>query len=129
MRLIVIGPERARQDLRELLETSPPDVVGEFGSLSEARAAGIAADAMLLAAAPPSGNGEDDAIDVEALTPREAEVLELVAAGLPNKAIATRLGISAQTVKFHLTSITGKLGAANRTDAVRRGVQRGLITL
>jgi DNA-binding CsgD family transcriptional regulator len=129
MRLIVIGSPRARQDLRESLETSPPDVVGEFESLAEARAAGIAADALLLVAAPSRAAGEDDPIDVEALTPREAEVLELVAAGLPNKAIATRLGISAQTVKFHLTSITGKLGATNRTDAVRRGVQRGLITL
>jgi two-component system, NarL family, nitrate/nitrite response regulator NarL len=56
-------------------------------------------------------------------------VLELLAEGLPNKAIAARLGISDQTVKFHVASITGKLGAANRTDAVRRAVRRGLITL
>jgi DNA-binding NarL/FixJ family response regulator len=129
MRLIIIGPDRARRELREWLETSPPDVVGEFESLSEARAAGIAAEALLLAAAPSPVGGDDDLLDVESLTPREVEVLELVAAGLPNKAIAARLGISAQTVKFHLTSITGKLGAANRTDAVRRGVRRGLITL
>ena len=72
---------------------------------------------------------EDDGSLVEALTPREIEVLELVAEGLPNKAIAARLGISDQTVKFHLASITGKLGAANRTDAVRRAVRRGLIAL
>ena len=65
----------------------------------------------------------------EPLTPREIEVLELVAEGLSNKAIAGRLGISDQTVKFHLTSISGKLGAANRTDAVRRAVRRGLIAL
>ena len=46
-----------------------------------------------------------------------------------DKAIATRLGISDQTVKFHVASISGKLGARNRTDAVRRAVRRGLITL
>jgi DNA-binding NarL/FixJ family response regulator len=56
-------------------------------------------------------------------------VVELLAEGLPNKAIAARLGISDQTVKFHLASISSKLGAANRTDAVRRAVRRGLITL
>jgi DNA-binding NarL/FixJ family response regulator len=52
-----------------------------------------------------------------------------MAEGLPNKAIAVRLGISDQTVKFHVAAIAGKLGATNRTDAVRRGVRRGLITL
>ena len=55
--------------------------------------------------------------------------VELLAEGLPNKAIAVRLGISDQTVKFHVASICGKLGAANRTDAVRRAVRRGLISL
>jgi DNA-binding NarL/FixJ family response regulator len=55
--------------------------------------------------------------------------LELLAEGLPNKGIAARLGISDQTVKFHVSSIAGKLGAANRTDVVRRAVRRGLITL
>ena len=67
--------------------------------------------------------------NAEALTPREVQVLELLAEGLPNKAIAARLGISDQTVKFHVSAICGKLGAANRTDAVRRAVRRGLITL
>ena len=129
MRLIVIGSERQRRDLRERLETAAPDVVAEFDSLADARAADIAADAYLLVTSPTSSNHDEDIAAVEALTPREIEVLELVAEGLPNKAIAARLGISDQTVKFHLTSITGKLGAANRTDAVRRAVRRGLITL
>src|SRR4029077_6235329 len=71
---------------------------------------------------------DDDAID-EPLTPREVQVLELLAEGLPNKAIAQRLAISDQTVKFHVSSISGKLGAKNRTDAVRRAARRGLITL
>ena len=128
MRLIVIGPRRQRQELREQLETSVPDVVGEFSSLAEARDADVAADALILAVA--SGAPDlDDTPAVEALTPREIEVLELVAEGLSNKAVAVRLGISDQTVKFHLTSISGKLGAINRTDAVRRAVRRGLITL
>ena len=128
MRLIVIGSARQRQGLRERLESGVPDVVGEFGSLAEARDAGIDADAFLLVASAPASDF-DDGLDVESLTPREIEVLELVAEGLSNKAVAVRLGISDQTVKFHLTSISGKLGATNRTDAVRRGVRRGLITL
>jgi len=65
----------------------------------------------------------------EALTPRELEVLEVLAEGLSNKAIAARLGITEHTVKFHVSAIFAKLGAENRTDAVRRGVRRGLITL
>jgi DNA-binding NarL/FixJ family response regulator len=127
MRLIVIGTARQRQAIRERLESSPPDVVAEFDSIADARVAGIAADAMLLS--PPAEPVDDDAPLPERLTPREIEVLELVAEGRPNRAIAERLGISDQTVKFHLASISGKLGAANRTDAVRRAVRRGLVTL
>jgi DNA-binding NarL/FixJ family response regulator len=65
----------------------------------------------------------------EALTAREREVLELLSRGLPNKLIARRLQISEHTVKFHVSSIYAKLGATSRTDAVSRGVRRGLITL
>lgn len=65
----------------------------------------------------------------EALTARETEVLGMVAEGLANKAIAHRLGISEHTVKFHLTSIMGKLSAASRTEAVTRGIRQGLILL
>jgi len=63
----------------------------------------------------------------ETLTPRELEVLALVAQGLPNKEIAERLAISQRTAKFHVSSIMGKLGAANRTEAVALAVQQGLI--
>lgn len=127
MRLIIIGSGPRRHELREQIESAVPDVVGEFSSLAEARDAGIDADAFLLTAVTPPDLDDDPA--VESLTPRELEILELVAEGLSNKAVATRLGISDQTVKFHLTSISGKLGAMNRTDAVRRAVRRGLIAL
>ena len=69
----------------------------------------------------------DDA--VEALTPREREVLGLVSDGLGNKEIAARLNISDHTVKFHISSILGKLGAASRAEAVSQGIRRGLITI
>ena len=63
------------------------------------------------------------------LTPRELEVLRLLAEGLANKAIAHRLDVSEHTVKFHVNSILGKLGAQNRTDAVVRATRLGLILL
>ncbi len=69
-----------------------------------------------------------DAAD-EVLTTREREVLELVSQGLSNKLIARQLQISEHTVKFHISSVSGKLGAASRTDAVRLGLRKGLITL
>jgi DNA-binding NarL/FixJ family response regulator len=65
----------------------------------------------------------------EALTPREREVLQLMAEGLPNKLIAHRLSISLHTVKFHVAAILAKLGAASRTEAVTLGARRGYVTL
>lgn len=65
----------------------------------------------------------------EPLTPRELEVLRLMAQGLQNKEIALNLIISERTVKFHVSSILGKLGAGNRTEAVSLAAQRGLIEL
>jgi DNA-binding NarL/FixJ family response regulator len=66
---------------------------------------------------------------LEPLTPREIEVLTLLGQGLPNKLIARQLTISEHTVKFHISSIFAKLGAASRTDAVSRGARAGLIVL
>ncbi len=71
----------------------------------------------------------DDERPVEALTPREHDVLVLLADGVGNREIASRLGISEHTVKFHLSAIFGKLGATTRTDAVRRALRFGLIDL
>jgi len=64
-----------------------------------------------------------------ALTERENQVLQHLARGLANKQIALALGISEHTVKFHISSIYTKLGTTNRTEAVRAGVQRGLVVL
>jgi DNA-binding NarL/FixJ family response regulator len=142
LRVLLVGlpPDRAR--LRAKLGSAAVELVAEFSTLAAAQAADLDYDAIMIAGDTTASAssiedggrkrrswlGEDDEPQ-EALTPREVQVLELLAEGLPNKAIAARLNISDQTVKFHVSAICGKLGAANRTDAVRRAVRRGLITL
>jgi DNA-binding NarL/FixJ family response regulator len=126
MRVLLVGSASERARLRSQLNGSV-DVAGEFDSLAAARASEIDSDAIVITPEEFEVE-EEDGID-EPLTPREVQVLELLAEGLPNKAIAVRLHISDQTVKFHVSSISGKLGARNRTDAVRRAARRGLITL
>ena len=66
-------------------------------------------------------------VEVESLTPRELETLEMLAEGLSNKQIAARLRISDHTAKFHVNSILGKLHAGTRTEAVMRGIRSGLV--
>jgi two-component system, NarL family, nitrate/nitrite response regulator NarL len=66
---------------------------------------------------------------VEPLTPRENEVLQLLAEGRSNKSIASRLGISEHTAKFHVNAILGKLGAATRTEALAQAARLGLVLL
>jgi len=61
------------------------------------------------------------------LTPRETEILRMIADGLGNKQIASRLKISGHTVKFHISAILAKLGASNRAEAVNLGIREGLI--
>jgi NarL family two-component system response regulator YdfI len=76
------------------------------------------------------GDHEPEAEELaEEITPREAEVLRMLAEGLVNKDIASRLGISDHTVKFHISSILEKLGASTRTEAVTLGIRRGLIPI
>lgn len=98
--------------------------------------AGLAAVAQGLAVLDPELAGpllpSDSLPDVppaEDLTPRELEVLQLLAEGLANKAIAQRLGISEHTVKFHVNAILSKLNAQSRTEAVVRATRLGLIIL
>ncbi len=127
MRAILAGAAVDRDRVREELSRTL-DLVGEFPSLSAARASGVDHDVIVVAGRQESASDDPPALE-EPLTAREIEVLELLAEGLPNKAIAARLQISDQTVKFHVASICGKLGAANRTEAVRRAARRGLIML
>ena len=131
MRVLLVGLPHARDLLRARLLDSAIDIAGEFATAEDARQSGIDADALLTPLtpdAPAPRRGRREAFE-EPLTARELQVLALLAEGLPNKAIAGRLGISDQTVKFHVAAIIAKLGAANRTEAVRLGVRRGLIAL
>jgi DNA-binding NarL/FixJ family response regulator len=107
---------------------------GDVRAAILAAAAGMAALPVAAAAAlggpgdDEPGRAGDDAM-VEALTPREREVLELLGDGLSNKDIGVRLGISEHTAKFHVASVLAKLGAHTRAEAVRGGIRRGLVTI
>ena len=127
LRVVLAGSTAERTKLRDTLAGTAVEVVGEFATVAAARASGVNADAVL--SSPDRAPVLDVIEPVEPLTRRELDVLDLLAEGLPNKVIADRLGISDQTVKFHVASIYAKLGAANRTDAVRRAVRRGFLTL
>lgn len=79
--------------------------------------------------APGDGGGSGGGAAPQPLTPRESEVLAMLAEGLGNKQIAPRLGITEHTVKYHIASIFAKLGASSRTEAVAIGARRGLVML
>jgi DNA-binding NarL/FixJ family response regulator len=131
MRAILVGPASARDRLRWDLEARSIEIVGEFDSMAEARRSGVDTDIVISAPDqrdPDRDERTSEGVFEEALTHRELEVLALLAEGLPNKGIADRLGISDQTVKFHVASIMGKLGASNRVETVRRAVRRGLLS-
>ena len=82
---------------------------------------------LAVRAAPPTGQPASGS--PEELTTRELEVLQLLAAGMTNRAIAVELGISEHTVKFHVNAILGKLGAQSRTEAVVHALRNGLLLL
>jgi DNA-binding NarL/FixJ family response regulator len=106
----------------------PPDCSGDqLRAAIHAVAAGLLVLHPRDAAAVPAP--EFRARPVEALTPREAQVLGLIADGLSNKEIAARLAISDHTVKFHVASLLGKLGVSTRAEAVSVGLRQGLILL
>ncbi len=122
MRIFLVGSSAERDRLRVTLPASL-EVAAEFATFSAARRSSLRVDAVMVAAP------DREASFSEPLTGREIEVLELLSEGLSNKAIGARLGISDQTVKFHVATICGKLGASNRTDAVRRAISSGLVAV
>ena len=128
---MLIGNDEDRARVRAMLAERGIEIVAEAATLAAGRALAADADALVMASVALRGQTPQRAVgsDPESLTPREQEVLELLAEGLSNQSIAARLAISEHTVKFHVSSICGKLGADNRTDAVRRAVRQGLITL
>jgi DNA-binding NarL/FixJ family response regulator len=112
----------------------PPDAPKEeIRAAIHAAAAGLIALrpqelTMLLAAAPaPADELAPDG--AQALSPRELEILRMLADGMANKTIAWKLGISEHTVKFHVAAILNRLNAASRTEAVTIGIRRGLIMI
>jgi DNA-binding NarL/FixJ family response regulator len=88
-----------------------------------------AAGLIVRSAVPPPAFGTYPSEDAPLLTPREIEVLAAIGDGLSNKEAARRLGISQHTVKFHLEALFHKLDVTSRTEAVHRGLKRGLIDL
>ena len=109
-------------------------VLGHDASADEIAAAVTATRAGLLVLHPGALSGASASAtlarpDASTLTTREMEILEMMAEGMRNRAIAGRLKISRHTVKFHVASILTKLAARSRTEAVTLGVRRGLISL
>lgn len=109
-------------------ETDPDEIVSAIYAAYSGHVLLSAQAAENLAAV--YGDHEPEAEEfAEQITSREAEVLRMLAEGLVNKDIASRLGISDHTVKFHISSILEKLGASTRTEAVTLGIRRGLIPI
>ena len=103
--------------------------VGTLSATLTAVAQGLIVLAPELSVAVPLPRNQELGALLEALTPREMEVLRLLAEGLPNKSIAERLAISEHTVKFHVNGVLGKLGAQSRTEAVILATRLGLVLL
>lgn len=97
----------------------------EIVLVAEAEEADVVVSERVIATAAPATVPREGA----ALTPRELDVLRLVAQGLGNKEIAAELDLSASTVKYHLASVLAKLGVRSRTEAVSRGIRTGLLPL
>ncbi len=137
--LVALIDSIPRGDVLHLLQSGVRAILsrdsdpGEITAALEAAYDGLAVfsaeilDVLLPAATELTGAGELP--PGEPLTSRESDVLSLLAEGAANKEIAARLGISEHTVKFHVSSILSKLGAATRTEAVTRGYKEGLILM
>ncbi len=109
-----------RRRLAALVKADPEVVL-----VAEAEEADVVVSERVIATAAPATLSREGV----ALTPRELDVLRLVAQGLGNKEIAAELDLSAHTVKYHLASVLAKLGVRSRTEAVSRGIRTGLLPL
>jgi DNA-binding NarL/FixJ family response regulator len=119
------GAAALRAGVRALL---PRDATGDdIAAAVDAAAAGLVV--LHPDAIPALGRGTSPRATVDALTPRERQVLNLLADGLGNKIIGARLGISDHTVKAHLGAIFDKLHVSTRAEAVALGLRLGLIAL
>jgi len=137
-RVVILADDLSVESLTEALRAGisavlPGDISpDQFVAAIHTAASGlIVQHPEYVRAALPKTPGVTHALDelAEPLTPRESEVLRMLASGLGNKELAARLKISEHTVKFHVASILGKLGAGSRTEAVAIGIRRGLVLL
>lgn len=130
MPLVLLSPEPEPAIFNRIRKTGPGGLLRSAASCEQIVYAvkSVASGLTVFDSAAALEPSSDEVLSEE-LTPREAEVLRLLADGSGNKDIASRLGISEHTIKFHIRSILGKLGAASRTDAVARGLRSGLIEL
>lgn len=130
---LVEAAQRRLAQARVLLHSDIEAAEREIGIaarlLEAAQAAWAAPEAALSDPDAPYAAERDDYSYplVEPLTPRELEVLYLLAEGLRNKEIALRLGVSERTATFHVGNVLGKLGADSRTEAVHFARRRGLV--
>jgi DNA-binding NarL/FixJ family response regulator len=131
--VIVLAVDPQPAWLGEALRAGVRGVLPRDAAIAEIVAAIEAAAAGLVVLHPEAVDGAAvrtaAAVQGEALSPRELEVLRLVSEGSSNKAIAWKLSISEHTVKFHINSILSKMHAGSRTEAVMLGLRRGLIPL
>jgi DNA-binding CsgD family transcriptional regulator len=136
--LLASGPVESRERFAAILSPgTEPSLIAAAARLAAAGyhiVAGAKAASTGRVRAPDAIEGDRDSGDGAGsgpasihLSPREAEVLALLAEGAPNKVIARRLDISVHTAKFHVAAILVKLGAANRTDAIATAMRQGLV--
>lgn len=128
-RVLIVTDLDGEGELRAALSAGASGYVLQDCSADDLTAAALAVAQGLRHVAPAVAQRLVDSVGSAALTAREADVLDLVCAGLCNKSIGRRLGISLGTVKAHVSSILGKLSAVSRTQAIARASERGLIQI
>lgn len=126
-RLLILTDRDGEQQIRRALQSGVQGYLLRGTSVEELIRAVHAVGRGQHCLSPEVAQRMADSIARDALTRREAEVLQLLAAGHDNKTIAAQLGIAAATVKSHVTSVLCKLGASSRTQAASIAVQRGLV--